>query len=130
MQNANDPTFEQFWAMYPRRDGKKDAMKAWARLEVAQKCAALAAIPMHIRYWQAEGRERHYTPMPSTWIRGERWDDEIEMPKPKEAQWWASQEGIKAKAIELGMWPPRGGEGWHELKARVQARIDTTARAA
>lgn len=36
--------------------------------------------------------------------------------------WWASNEGIQAKAQELGITPPKGGS-WADLKALISARI-------
>lgn len=115
--------FEQLWASYPKKLAKKEAAKAWARLPHAEQLAALAAMPAHIKRWQALGTDKHYIPHLATWLNGSRWEDEIEDAQPAKSQWWASQEGIKAKAIELGMWPPRSGESWHELKARVQQKV-------
>lgn len=124
MQNANDPDFEQFWLVYPRKEGKKDAMKAWRALDDGQKFAAREAIPIHVRFWELSGREKHFIPMSGTWLRGERWTDELAMPKTRRAtdDWMRTTAGIETKARELGMWPPRLGEDWHALKARILAR--------
>lgn len=120
----DDPGFDEFWTTYPRREGKKDAMKAWAHMTEEQKFSARASIPIHVRFWKLSGRERHYIPLPATWLRGERWSDELEMPQSKaENEWWRSTAGIEAKAKEMGMWPPRAGEDWHSLKARILARV-------
>jgi hypothetical protein len=120
-----DSDFEEFWSAYPRKVGKADARKSWARLTKEQKFAATAAVPMHIKYWEAAGRTKEYMPHPSTWINGERWEDELEMPVPEKQEdaWWASQQGIERKARELSMWPPRANESWHELKARIMGRL-------
>jgi hypothetical protein len=124
MQNENDPDFEQFWSAYPRKEGKKDALKAWRALNEGQKFAARESIPVHVRCWNAAGRSKHYMPMCGTWLRGERWEDELEMPETKAPQvdWWRSTAGIETKARELGMWPPRAGEDWHSLKSRILAK--------
>ena len=117
--------FEVFWLMYPRKIAKAYARKFWARLTTTQQDAAIKALPNHVKYWEASGRGLEFVPHCSTWLCQERWEDELEMPevqKPAE-QWWATQAGIKAKAVELGMWPPRGGESWHELKGRITQRI-------
>ena len=37
--------------------------------------------------------------------------------------WWSSNEGIQAKAAELGV-VSRGGESWNDLKARVNAALE------
>lgn len=120
----NGDDFEQFWAIYPRRVAKKDAEKMWARLTPDQKWLALQAMPLHVRYWQAANREPDRIPHAATWINGERWNDELAMPEAKAPQvdWWRSTAGIETKARELGMWPPRTGEDWHSLKARILAK--------
>lgn len=68
-------SFDEFWSAYPRRQAKKDAMKAWAQIPANQHEQILRAVPVHCRskQWQ-DG----YIPLPATWLRGERWTDEIE----------------------------------------------------
>lgn len=83
-------TFEAFWALYPRRQGKKDARKAWDKLGVD---AALWAEIEAALEWQtrqpAWTRERGtYVPYPATWLRGERWTDERpEVPTTSARDW-------------------------------------------
>lgn len=119
----DDPDFEQFWTTFPRKEGKKDAMKAWHSMNEGQKFAAREAVAVHVKFWDLSGREKHYMPMPATWLRGERWADELEMPKPKEVTdaWWTSNEGISRKAKESGIFA-RSGESYQDLKARILAK--------
>lgn len=42
--------------------------------------------------------------------------------KPKEQAWWASDQGILAKAAQIGL-TPRSGESWHDLKGRINQRL-------
>jgi hypothetical protein len=42
--------------------------------------------------------------------------------------WWATEDGILAKAKELEI-PTRAGESWPELKGRINAEIDRRKRA-
>lgn len=123
MDTGNDG-FAIFWTAYPRHEGKKDAMKAWNTLTPEQKFDASNSVALHVRYWEAAGRSRQYIPLPATWIRGERWEDELEMPKANDAlgEWWKTSAGIEAKARAVGCWPARPNEGWHELKARILAK--------
>lgn len=116
--------FEEFWAAFPRREAKKDAMKAWGQMTAEQRFAAVHAIPVHVRFWNLAGRSKQYIPLPATWLRGERWEDELEMPTPSEpmGEWWKTPAGIEAKARQVGCWPARPNEGWHELKARILAK--------
>lgn len=116
-------TFETFWATYPKREAKKDAQKAWAALTAEQRFAAIHAVPVHVRYWTAAGRTKQYMPLPATWLRGERWTDELEMPEPKDemGEWWKTTSGIQRKALSVGM-QAKPGEDWHQLKARILAK--------
>jgi hypothetical protein len=66
-----------FWTLYPRHEAKKDAWKAWARLSDSEQVAAVVAASDWRQVWRAQGRELHVTPLPGTWLRGERWEDEI-----------------------------------------------------
>lgn len=115
--------FDKFWAAYPRREAKKDAMKAWGLMSPEQRFAAVHAVPVHVRYWNAAGRTKQYIPLPATWLRGERWEDELEMPAPADnmGEWWKTTAGIQRKALSIGM-TPRPGEDWHQLKARILAK--------
>lgn len=122
------PDFEAFWSLYPRRVSKKDAQAAWDKLTPEQKFAAVESLPIHVRYWHISGTGGEFLPYPATWLRGERWTDELEMPVPASGKdWWATQRGIEEKAREVGCWPARANEGWHELKARVFAKLKEAA---
>ena len=70
--------FDEFWNLYPRKDARKLSRAAWCRLTIASQQAALAALPHHVEFWVADGRTRKTTPLPTTWINGERWVDEID----------------------------------------------------
>ena len=116
------PTFSEWWLLYPRKVCKKDAEKIWNRLSPEKQFAAFEALPIHVRYWSAAGRGKEYLPHGSTWLSGERWEDELEMPEaPESAQWWKTTSGIEAKARQVGM-TPKPGEDWHSLKARILAK--------
>ncbi len=115
-------SFEEFWAIYPRKVARKDAQRMWDRLTAEQKFAAAQALPLHVRYWAAAGRTKETTPHAASWLNGERWTDELEMPEaPEAAQWWKTSSGIEARARQVGM-TPRAGESHHELKARILAK--------
>ena len=114
--------FEEFWSQYPRKVARKDAERAWKKLDASQQFAALQSLPIHVKYWELSGRTKETTPHASSWLNGERWTDELEMPKPKAGEdWMRSTAGIMAKDKEVGI-EPKLGEDWHCLKARVMAR--------
>lgn len=117
----DDADFEIFWAAYPRKEAKKDALKAWMQMTADQKFCARESIALHARYWSVTGRQRHYTPLAASWLRGERWSDELPMPEEQtQAEWWKTTAGIQEMARKLGV-TPRAGEDWHSLKARIFA---------
>ena len=106
--------FEQFWSLYPRRVAKKDALKAWQKLSPEQQQKALEKIPKHSKCWCAECRQPHYIPLAGTWLRSERWTDELELPepeiKPTNVIAFAKQKGIEA----------RRGESMEEFTQRLR----------
>lgn len=119
--------FSAWYELYPRKVCKKDAELAWKKLTPDQKFVAFESLPIHVRYWAAAGTEKEYLPYPATWLRGERWQDELEMPvtqKPAD-EWWKSAAGIQAKGASLGIFA-KPGEGYPELKARILAGLKVT----
>jgi hypothetical protein len=49
-----------------------------------------------------------YIPHPATWLRGERWDDELEVKLPNvhnDKPWHETATGIELKGKELGLDP-------------------------
>jgi len=71
--------FDQFWACYPRKIGKKAAHAAWKRAkdkpEISQILATLD-MQRKSREWTAENGQ--YIPHPATWINQGRWDDVVD----------------------------------------------------
>jgi hypothetical protein len=67
--------FEQFWSVFPKRVGKVDAKRAFAK---ALKRAPLADILGGARRYAAErtAQDRTYTAHPATWLDKDRWTDE------------------------------------------------------
>lgn len=71
------PTFEAFWARYPRKVGKLAALKAWDKLKPDTELAAqiIDSIEAHrgCRAWR-DG----YIPHPRTYLTQGRWMDELD----------------------------------------------------
>lgn len=63
--------FDQFWAIYPNRVGKRDAEKAFAK---AIKRADLDTILAGLRRYVAKTDDRPWC-NPSTWLNQDRWED-------------------------------------------------------
>jgi hypothetical protein len=89
-----DAGFAAFWAAYPKRKAKKDARKAWADL---RPTAALQAEILAALVWQTEEWANPlYTPLPASYLRGERWTDEPDAPAaPGEARRPAWAQGAR-----------------------------------
>lgn len=78
----NTPVFQAFWQAYPRRIGKgaartafKKALKFSTAEEIIQGAIAYAS------HCEEMGTEKQYVPHPSTWLNGERWEDDLESEK-------------------------------------------------
>jgi hypothetical protein len=79
--------FELFWSAYPKKVGKKDALRAWEKakdrplvVDIIQAIDKAKKSPQ----WMKENGQ--FIPNPSTWINQGRWDDEpvkIVPPQPK-----------------------------------------------
>src|SRR5690348_10270481 len=65
--------WEAFWLLYPRHEAKKDARKAWSKIDPARHGEILASLVE----WRKVllDRELNFRPLPASWLRGERWED-------------------------------------------------------
>lgn len=72
--------FLGFYTRYPRKEARKDAEKAWGKLQITPETEELihAALDWQIPIY--EQREKHFIPLPATYLRGERWTDEPPTP--------------------------------------------------
>jgi hypothetical protein len=69
-----DDSFGLFWAAYPRKQARIDAVKAWHQLR--PNAETVQAI-LDALEWQRETWDNPtFIPLPASWIRGERWTDE------------------------------------------------------
>ena len=72
--------FDLFWSVYPRKVGKKDAIKAWSKLKPDENL--LKAIIEGVKRWKASEQWKkdggQFIPYPATFLRGERWNDECQ----------------------------------------------------
>jgi len=117
--------FDEFWSLYPRKISKATARKAWAKLSAEQQLMAAKAIESHCQYWKAKETELEFIPYPATWLRAERWEDELVIEPKKEKiskEWMFSNEGIEAKARELGIMG-NGYDTYASLKAKCMNKL-------
>ena len=76
--------FDEFWAVYPKRKAKQDAIKAWKQTAKVRppldRVIKAVKEQMESPDWKKEAGK--YIPHPATWLRAGRWDDEAEMDNP------------------------------------------------
>lgn len=72
---AEDEDFNNFWSLYPNRKAKQDALKAWTQVKPDPSKVRDALI------WQRKQEQwtkdkGAFIPLPASWLRGKRWEDE------------------------------------------------------
>jgi len=76
--------FERFWTSYPNKKNKKAAERAWKKLKIVENDERIPAMREGLASWKTsdewakEGGQ--FIPHASSWLNGERWNDEL--PKP------------------------------------------------
>lgn len=72
-------TFDDFWSVYPRKQKRKEAQVAWRRIHPSLHQAVLSGVERWKRsdQWNRDGGQ--YIPMPTSFLNGERWTDEVEV---------------------------------------------------
>ena len=72
--------FVRFWASYPRKQGRSDALTVWNALAPADELVAtiITAVNDQLAYWRSI--DRQFIPSPANWLRDERWEDEPKSP--------------------------------------------------
>lgn len=74
---SNVCKFSDFWTLYPRKQSKGHAEKAWVTATKSVDASLIVAgLERQLPTLKAE--ERRYIPLPATWLNGKRWEDEVE----------------------------------------------------
>jgi hypothetical protein len=120
-------SFDELWAMYPRKVAKRVAQKSFERLTQTEQAQALEAMPNHLAYWKSQDTQLAYIPHLATWLNQYRFEDEVVIEEPKqnkrpELPWYSSEELTIRKASEIGC-PAYAGEGWQQWRARISNKI-------
>lgn len=102
--------FLLFWQSYPRKEAKGDAEKAFGpACKLADPEKIIAACKAF--RWPDD---RRFIPLPATWLRAKRWEDEqpVATPAgdPHDAQWRARLNGYKPGGHWPDVWGSRPGE--------------------
>jgi len=117
-------SFIDFYNLYPRKMGRKDAERSWNRLTSDQQSDCLDAMPNYLKYWKIKETAKDFIPYPATFLNQERWTDEIDIEplKKPELPFYATEELTLKKAQEVGV-TPYAGEGWQALRSRISQKI-------
>jgi hypothetical protein len=75
-QETIDP-WEAFWTLYPRRQARKDAQRAWTRIQSSEHAMILESLVAWRNVWRQQNTATHHIPLPATWLNGERYRDEV-----------------------------------------------------
>ena len=69
--------FESFWKIYPKHQDKKKAKQKFLKLCTNEKeyKAIMDGLRNVLPVWAK--KDNKYIPMPTTWLNGERWNDEV-----------------------------------------------------
>lgn len=90
--------FAAFWAAYPKKAGKADALKAWNKLApdvvLQEQMGKALEVQKQSQQWRKDGGQ--FIPMPATWLNGRRWEDEAPQTQSQESQFdrmmaWAKE---------------------------------------
>ena len=106
-QNAHLSDFEAFWALVPRRVGKKAAERAWRAVERrGESIEAIEGMREYAVAFEQSGTELKYVPHPSTWLNRRGWEDDLQAvfpsQKPQVTEWEqkAAQMGYDLSALK------------------------------
>lgn len=71
--------FESFWEIYPKHQDKKKAKQKFLKLCTNEKeyKAIMDGLRNVLPLWAK--KDNKYIPMPTTWLNGERWNDEVDL---------------------------------------------------
>jgi len=71
--------FDQFWAIYPKKVGKKAALNIWTRLkpdkDLLEQILRAVEKQKKLDQWTKDGGQ--FIPNPATWLNQCRWEDEL-----------------------------------------------------
>lgn len=97
--------FELFWKVYPKKQAKKDALKAWAQVRIGRPPVTELILAVQ-KASKTDQWMKGFIPHAATWLRGERWADEYTIDLPNvvnEKPWWDTATGIEKKGAEFGL---------------------------
>lgn len=115
-QIKQTPGFFEFWKLYPRKEDKKKAERAWGNLSKAKQEKAL--VDIKDRY---EGIEKQFIPLATTYMHGERWEDE-RIKKTATLPPWQDDKAWEALGRQYGI-TAKPRDSWNDFKGRIKEAV-------
>lgn len=74
--------FDEFWKIYPRKENRGAAERAWAKaIKKVDASAILDALRAQLPHLAMQRRtDGDFRPYPASWLNGARWADEVDQP--------------------------------------------------
>jgi len=106
----HDSGFDEFWAKYPRKVAKVSARNVFVMMMKKDDRPQLSDLLVAVDRYAQLGLEIKYVAHPATWLRQQRWLDEMPetSPKPTQKDWHL--ENAKEKIVPLA----RLGRTWED----------------
>lgn len=105
---TDEQAFDYWWKAYPRKVSKGDARKAWKQTQSIRpplhEMLAKLSLQCKSEDWRKD--EGKFICYPATYLRSEKWDDELEITIPGVVagkDWSETWAGLVTKGKELGI---------------------------
>ena len=103
--------FQQFWEAYPRKVNKAQARKAWNQVSLVRPDLETLLQALDKQKTQEQWQNPIYIPHAATWLRNERWEDEVyEAPKKAPVLSFAERDEM----LKRQKWEEMTGRKWPE----------------
>lgn len=81
-QTLVDNMFDAFWSVYPRRIAKGHARLAFRKQAMhTDPVAIVNGAKKYAAFTETQKIDQQYIPHPTTWLNGERWEDDLDLEK-------------------------------------------------
>ncbi len=81
-------SFDEFWSVYPKRQAKSDAFKAWQQIHkdpIPDDKYIIDCARQQSNWYTWTADNGKYIPLAASWLRGKRWEDEKPVKPPSKA---------------------------------------------
>ena len=100
--NRYPDAFEDWWNLYPRKQGKRKALNEWRRAVKRVSKDELNSKTQHFAdFHNHQGTDKQYIPLPTTWLNRDGWDDEL-IPRTTASRGTTETKSKSQRYIELG----------------------------